>query len=254
MLKYFINKLNNLYSIVSSLYYQLKIQFFFNIFNKNKTYLHEETNVIKKNGYIHLKSIIPKNIIDDFLKKKEKAIMYAKENKLIKDYKISLPINLDEANLIFDYVKKNKIIDICRDYLGKIGILNCDINHQTEIDCEISSMQPHHDTRGNDLKIYVWLSNYDKRSHPLYYLNGSNNDFKLYIAYNHHRRKDIPKDKMDKIYGDRGDVVIFDTHGWHSHTKKNTTGRTVLELTVVPKNLFFCNSSDKHNANLDRLM
>ena len=83
------------------------------------------------------------------------------------------------------------------------------INYQNENDCEISSMQPHHDTRGNDLKIYVWLSDYNEKSHPLYYLKGSNNDLKFFITDKHHRRKDIPKEKMDKIYGRKGDIIIF---------------------------------------------
>jgi signal recognition particle GTPase len=104
-------------------------------------------------------------------------------------------------------------------------------------------MQPHHDTRGNDLKIYVWMSDYNEKSHPLYYLKGSHNNWKFYITENHHRRIDILKEKMDKVYGDKGDLILFDTHGWHSHIKKNTVERTVLELTIIPNNYFFCSES-----------
>jgi len=245
MKKYITHKLKNLYSIISSLYYQIKIQIFFNIFKKKK-YLYDETKILRKKGYIHLKSVIPKKIIDDFLEQNEKSILYEKNN-LIDNFLINVHIEPDKAKVFFDYFKKEKILDICKDYLGKIGILNCIINYQTDRDCETSSMQPHHDTRGNDLKIYVWLSDYNEKSHPIYYINGSNNDFKLYITYNHHRRKDISKDKMDIIQGEKGDIIIFDTHGWHSHVKKNTAERIVLELTVIPKNYFF-NSLEKENT------
>ena len=51
---------------------------------------------------------------------------------------------------------------------------------------------------------------------------------------------------MHKIYVKKVDIIIFDTHGWHLHTKKNTAERAVLELTIIPKNYFF-NSSEKEN-------
>ena len=58
---------------------------------------------------------------------------------------------------------------------------------------------------------------------------------------------------MDKIYGDKGDVIIFDTHGWHSHVKKDTAERVVLELTIIPKNNFF-NSFEKENYLLSKYL
>ena len=114
-------------------------------------------------------------------------------------------------------------------------------------------MQPHHDTRCNDLKIYIWLSDYNISCHPLYYLKGSHKNFKMFLKYNHHRNKNIPKVKMDKIFGDKGDVVIFDTHGWHSHIKKDTAERIVLEITIIPENFLF-KSSQKSNLQLNNLL
>jgi ectoine hydroxylase-related dioxygenase (phytanoyl-CoA dioxygenase family) len=58
---------------------------------------------------------------------------------------------------------------------------------------------------------------------------------------------------MEKIFGDKGDVVIFDTHGWHSHIKKNTSERVVLEITIIPKNFLF-NSPQKSNLQLNNLL
>lgn len=238
MLNNIFRKLKNLNSLIKLIYYQFKQQLIFLIFLKNKKYIYDQTKILKKSGYIHLKTIIPEKIIDDFIKNYEKDIL-KKKNNLSDNYAFQVHVEPEKAKVFFDYFNKNMIVDICRDYLGKIGILNCMINYQNENDCEISSMQPHHDTRGNDLKIYVWLSDYNEKSHPLYYLEGSNNDIKFFITDKHHRRKDIPKEKMTKLYGNKGDIIIFDTHGWHSHTKKNTAERAVLELTIIPINYFF---------------
>ena len=222
MIHYIILKIKNKYLSIISLISQIKIQFLFRNFNLGRKYIFEETRALKKNGYLHLKEIIPREEIDNYFRLYEKDII--KKSIDSNSYLIEIKIQFDEKHILFNYLKKNKIFEICKDYLGKIQILNItSINHQTDKDCEISSMQPHHDTRGNDLKIYVCLSDFGNNAHPLYYLRGSNNDLKFFILEKHHRRKDIQKEQMDKIYGKKGDVIIFDTHGWHSHTKKNTT-------------------------------
>lgn len=243
MIKYIVTKIKNKYLTFISLIYQIKIQFFFKILHGNKKYLNEATRILRKQGYLHLKEIIPTKTVDDFFQLYEKDIIHKSINN--NNYLVEINIQFNEKNIIFDYLKNNKIFDICKDYLGKIQILNCSINHQTNIDCETLSMQPHNDTRGNDLKIYICLSDFNDNAHPLYYLRGSNNDVRFYILERHHRRKDIKKEKMDKIYGKKGDVIIFDTHGWHSHTKKNTTERTVLDVTIIPNNYFYKSSHVK---------
>ena len=224
MIMYKISKVSKrLINLAGILIYQLKIQFFFKLFNLNKKYLNDETVILKNQGYLHLKEIIPKNTVDDFFQIYEKELI----QKLIdnKEYAIQIDAPFNEKNILFDYLKKYKVFDICKDYLGKMQLIESKNNHQTNIDCETKSMQPHNDTRGNDLKIYICLNDFKENSHPLYYLKGSNNDVRFYILEKHHRRKDIKKDEMDKIYGKKGDVIIFDTHGWHSHTKKNTSSR-----------------------------
>ena len=248
MINYVILKIKNKYLTIISLIYQIKIQFFFKILHRNKKYSNEETKILKNQGYLHLKEIIPKREIDNFFQLYEKEILH----KSIKnnDYLIEIPIKFDEKNIFFDYLKNRKVFDICKDYLGKIQIINGCVNHQTNLDCETSSMQPHNDTRGNDLKIYICLSDFNDSAHPLYYLRGSHNDLKFYILEKHHRRKYISKEKMDKIYGKKGDIIIFDTHGWHSHIKKNTTERTVLDITLIPNNYFF----KSENANEQNLV
>ena len=252
MIKSLLKKINNLTSIINSLFYQIKSQLLFILFYKHKKNIYSETKSLKNNGYIHLKKKIPVQVINNFLKNYETSILEQKKINL-NDYKFDIEIEVDDANIFFNYLKQNNILEICKDYLGKIGVLNAKINFQNENDCETSSMQPHHDTRGNDLKIYIWLSDYNINCHPLYYLKGSNNNFKLFTKYNHHRRKDISKDKMEKIFGDKGDVVIFDTHGWHSHIKQNTSERVVLEITILPENFLF-KSFEKSNSHLNNLL
>ena len=110
------------------------------------------------------------------------------------------------------------------------SILNSSINHQTNKDCEISSMQPHHDTRGNDLKNIYLFSDFNVDSSSLL-LRGSNNNIKLYVLEKHHRRKDLRKEQMDKIYGKKRYNYFWLTDG--THTQKNTTERTVLDITLI---------------------
>ena len=73
MLNNIFRKLKNLNSIIKSIYYQFKQQLIFLIFLKNKKYIYDQTKILKKNGYIHLKTIIPEKIIDDFIKNYEKS-------------------------------------------------------------------------------------------------------------------------------------------------------------------------------------
>ena len=236
------HKLTTLIKIINSIYYQIKIQFIFFVFYKKKNFKNISTEHLSENGYVKLKNVIPKNVIENILHNYKNQILN-ETNQLKNGYLIDINLNYNEVKDFFEYFKKNKIFDICKEYLGNFEILNCKINHQTDQDFDESSMQPHHDTRGNDLKIYVWMSDYNEKSHPLYYLRGSNKKLKFYLLDSHHRRKDILKENMDKVYGDKGDIIIFDTHGWHSHVKKNTAERTVLELTIIPKNYFFRSES-----------
>ena len=239
MYKFFAKKLNTAFRLVSIFYYQIKIQLIFFLLYKKKNYTNIYCQDLSKNGYVKLKNIIPKDVIDRLLLNYRNQIQSRSNNLTNDGYLVDIPVKHFEVKDFFEYFEKNKVFNACMEYLGKFEILNCKINHQTENDHDSTSMQPHHDTRGNDLKIYVWMSNYNEKSHPLYYLKGSHNDWKFYILEKHHRRKDISKNNMDKIFGDKGDVIIFDTHGWHSHVKKNTAERTVLELTLVPNNYLF---------------
>ena len=79
MLNNIFRKLKNLNSIIKSIYYQFKQQLIFLIFLKNKKYIYDQTKILKKNGYIHLKTIIPEKIIDDFIKNYEKDILKKKK-------------------------------------------------------------------------------------------------------------------------------------------------------------------------------
>lgn len=93
------------------------------------------------------------------------------------------------------------------------------------------SWQPHHDAKGRRIKIYIWLNKKDHNTHPLFYLNGSHKMLRNWNNYDDTRFKNLELSNFDKIYGDSGDIIFFDTHGVHSHFKKSTIPRSVVELT-----------------------
>jgi hypothetical protein len=107
MIRYIILKIKNKYLSIISLIYQIKIQFFFRIFNLGRKYIFEETRTLKTQGYLHLKEIIPSKKIDEFYQLFEKEILYKSINK--NNYLIEIPIKFDEKKIFFEYLKNRKI-------------------------------------------------------------------------------------------------------------------------------------------------
>jgi hypothetical protein len=100
------------------------------------------------------------------------------------------------------------------------------------------SWQPHHDSKGRRIKIYIWLNKKDHKTHPLFYLKGSHKVLRNWSNYDDTRFKDLEVSNFDKIYGDSGDIIFFDTHGIHSHFKESVIPRSVVELSFEGYGLF----------------
>lgn len=138
----------------------------------------------------------------------------------------------DELKKIYQQLKADGIIDVLKEYLGnKIFCYDNSILTLGEETATDSAWQPHHDTKGTRLKIYIWLDNKNLSTHPLYYLKKSHKYIKKWKNYSETRFPDISVCKFDSIYGDLGDIIIFDTHGIHSHFKTTKIPRSVIELT-----------------------
>lgn len=183
----------------------------------------EDLNYLYKNGYVILNQKI--SILD--CKSFEKY-------KIFDDLEFVFNRNIIDKQELHHLIAKLKdfgVVDLIKKYLG--NNLICYDNTVLTLGNEKSSegaWQPHHDTKGNRIKVYIWLTKYSNQTHPLYYLKGSNLKFKNWTDYSQ-SRFNINKDKMEKIYGEIGNIILFDTHGIHSHNKESHISRSVVELT-----------------------
>ena len=198
-------------------YISLILSFFF--FSKKEKNL----NYLYKNGYV---------ILNEKFSKLD--CKFFEKYKTFDDLEFVFHRNIIEKKELSQLILKLKdygAIDLIKKYLGKNLI--CYDNTVLTLGKKKSSegaWQPHHDTKGNRVKVYVWLTGYSNKTHPLYYLKGSNRKFKNWTQYAQ-SRFDIDKDKMEKIYGEIGNIILFDTHGIHSHNKESHISRSVIELT-----------------------
>jgi len=140
-------------------------------------------------------------------------------------------IDLNDLKKIYRYLNEMSIFKIIKEYLGKD--LFCYDNSIFTLGTQKSfegSWQPHHDSKGRRIKIYIWLDKLNYQTHPLYYKKSSHKNI---INWNKYSDTRFPHEKgeLEKIYGDLGDIIIFDTHGIHSNFKETTEPRSVVELT-----------------------
>ena len=128
--------------------------------------------------------------------------------------------------------KIDKVIkDTIKPYLG--NNLYCTESHMLTLGNKTStegSYQPHHDYKGRRVKIFIWVNDSKEKTHPLYYLQGSQKKFKIWETYDQTRFRNTHEDQMYKFSGNRGDMALFDTHGIHSNFKKTTGVRSVIKL------------------------
>ena len=74
----------------------------------------------------------------------------------------------------------------------------------------------------------------------------------IWKDYDDTRKRNL-NNKLDKIYGDLGDVLIFDTHGYHSDFKNTTVPRSVINLTIEPCGNFMRLNKKNLNSEIKRL-
>lgn len=222
--------LKNFLLIFKTRYLILK-QFLFILKIKLKKTKNTNLRNLIDNGYVHIEKCFPVDVIQEIAKKN-----YSKIDK----ERVADHIQLDESDKkkIFLNLKKLDIFKICREYLGK-KIFCYDNTYQylgTKKSFE-NSWQPHHDSKSNRLKIYIWISKKDLNTHPLFYSKGTHKKIKSWLKYEDTR---FPKTDLefDKVYGDTGDVIIFDTHGIHSNFKTSEIERQCFIVTLESYGVF----------------
>ena len=133
----------------------------------------------------------------------------------------------------FKYVWKKKIIQLIKAYLGSnIICYDNSVLFLGKNRSKKNSWQPHHDSKENRIKVYIWLGKNNKDNQPLYYQVGSHKKIKFWTNYKETRLKKYTKTKsLKKIIGDQGDISIFDTHGLHSGYKLSKIPRASIVLT-----------------------
>jgi hypothetical protein len=155
-------------------------------------------------------------------------------------------IEIVDLKKIYAILFKLGVISLIKDYLGRrvYAYDNSVLTLGNKI-CNKDSMQPHHDSKFRRIKIYIWLNDKNINTHPLYYLRKTHKQIKNWDKYEETRFPNIDEKKFDKVYGEKGSIIIFDTHGIHSHFKTTIIPRSVIELTF--ESFGFFNRLNKKN-------
>lgn len=194
--------------------------------SKNK-----KVNNLINDGFVHLENYFPKDEIYELTNTKMPMV---NKDCVSETFELSP----DKKDKIFFILKKLKVFEICKEYLGEKLITYSNVyNYLGEKISHDSSWQPHHDSKMNRLKIYIWISKKNYETHPLYYSKGSHKKIKKWTHYEETR---FPKSKLEfeKIYGDTGDIIIFDTHGIHSNFKISKIPRECFIITLESHGFF----------------
>ena len=137
-----------------------------------------------------------------------------------------------DLKLIYKELNNLGVLNFLKTYLGeKIYCYDNSILILGTKKSAEGSWQPHHDSKGRRIKIYIWLNKKNILTHPLYYLNGSHKNLLFWKDYEHTRFPKFQEKQFVKIFGDIGEIIVFDTHGIHSFFKSSVVPRCVVELT-----------------------
>ena len=138
-------------------------------------------------------------------------------------------IDLEEKDVqtICGNIKQN-IVNSIKLYLGKnlYTYENC-LKLLGNAKSTDTSWQPHHDGKGRRLRLFIWLNKKDTNTHPFYYLKNSHKFLKKWSNHSETKFRDL-SNKMDFIYPDYGDILIFDTNLIHSNFKTTSIPRNVI--------------------------
>lgn len=212
MIKNYFNRVN-----FSQVYYKIRD---LSIPKKDKKLLE-----LSKNGFCILDKRMPTDLITYF---KNRYVTYPDLNFVNSRKKISLT----DLKKIYKYLNLTDALTIVSKYLGNnIYCYDNSVLTLGKITSKKGSWQPHHDSKGRRLKIYIWLDKEDLNTHPLFYLKASNKKIIFWNNYEQTRYHDINTSDMIQIFGDLGKIIIFDTHGVHSNFKTSSVSRSVIELT-----------------------
>ena len=180
-------------------------------------------------GFIHIKNFIS----FDLLKKINLEYKVLKK-KFEGNHFWTEKISKDLEDELFELLYKKDLLRLIKSYLGKKVLFYENLYIYTgSPESEENTWVPHHDTKGNRLKLYFWI-NSDKNSHPLFYKKGSHQIFKKWSNANETFYRNLDNSELQSVIGDPGDLTIFDTHGIHSGKKKVTTPRLIVNLTFDP--------------------
>ena len=197
------------------------------------------------NGYIKLEKKFPLEILN-----LEKYLSYNNYEFV----SIGKNIEIKDLKQIYNILYNEGVISIIKGYLGKnIYCYDNSIKTLGVIKSTDRSWQPHHDSKGRRLKVYIWLSEKNPSTHPLFYLRKTHKNIINWKNYEETRFPNIKPEKFDKIYGEKGSIIIFDTHGIHSHFKKTTVPRSVIELTFEAAGFFNRLNKTNLNKEIERL-
>jgi len=164
----------------------------------------------------------------------------------------SVPLSNEDLNKVYNSLDK-EIITLVKNYLGRdLYCYEGMVKTLGNLKSTEESWQPHHDGRSRKIRIFIWLDKINYNTHPLYYLKKSHKTFKMWKTYEETRARNLNK-KLDKIYGDLGDILIFDTHGYHSDFKYTTVPRSVINLTIEPYGNFTRLNKNNLNSEVKRL-
>tara|TARA_E500000178_G_scaffold356648_1_gene436611 strand:+ start:1549 stop:2283 length:735 start_codon:yes stop_codon:yes gene_type:complete len=163
-------------------------------------------------------------------------------------------IDLVDLKKIYDILSKIGAISVIKDYFGtKIYSYDNSVLTLGNKKSSDGSFQPHHDSKGRRIKIYIWLNDKNLNTHPLYYLKKTHKQILNWKKYEDTRFPNINKKKFDAIYGNKGNIIFFDTHGIHSHFKETDVPRSVIELTFEPFGLLNRLNSKNIKSETERL-
>ena len=117
------------------------------------------------NGYIKLEKKFPLKILN-----LEKYLSYNNYEFV----SIGKKIEIKDLKQIYNILYNEGVISIIKGYLGKnIYCYDNSIKTLGVIKSTDRSWQPHHDSKGRRLKVYIWLSEKNPSTHPLFYLKNT---------------------------------------------------------------------------------
>ena len=205
----------------------------FNGFKKLQILSKKKNDILFKDlyrdGFVHLKDFLNPDLLS-----KTKLQFEVIKKKYPNNHFWTEKIDNDFEDEIFKTLSNRNLLQLIKDYLGnKILFYENLFIYTGTPESNENTWVPHHDTKGNRLKFYFWIDS-DQKSHPLFYKKGSHKIFKKWSNSEETFYKELDNSELESIIGKPGDLTIFDTHGIHSGPKKNTSPRSIVNLTFDP--------------------